>query len=99
MSSRLLTLTGLASVAAIALAWSAFAADDGGNQGDRNGNADSQRGSCRRRPPAPPARTATRCSTPRPRFRAPRARTARSCRCPRRPTADPAGRSGTTAAS
>ena len=41
MSSRLLTVTGLASVAAIALAWSAFAADDnkGGGNGNGNGNA------------------------------------------------------------
>ena len=38
MSSRLLTLTGLAAVAAIALAWSAFAADNEGNRGNGNGN-------------------------------------------------------------
>ena len=38
MSSRLLTVTGLASVAAIALAWSAFAAD-GDKGGNGNGNA------------------------------------------------------------
>jgi hypothetical protein len=38
MNSRLLTVTGLASVAAIALAWSAFAADgDGSGNGDRDG--------------------------------------------------------------
>jgi hypothetical protein len=54
MSSRLLTLTGLASVAAIALAWSAFAADNGGSQGDRNGNGDSQRWELPAPPPGAP---------------------------------------------
>ena len=42
MSSRLLTLTGLASVAAIALAWSAFAADDGNDRGDGNRDGEPQ---------------------------------------------------------
>lgn len=50
MSSRLLTLTGLAAVAAIALAWSAFAADHDRNQGNGNANGDSQRWEL----PAPP---------------------------------------------
>ena len=50
MNSRLLTVTGLASVAAIALAWSAFAADDskGGGNGDATGEAKT------REMPAPP---------------------------------------------
>jgi len=50
MSSRLLTVTGLASVAAIALAWSAFAADDNKGDGTGDGNGNAQRWEM----PAPP---------------------------------------------
>jgi hypothetical protein len=52
MSSRLLTLTGLASVAAVTLAWSALAAEDGG-QGNRNGSDDPQRWELPAPPPGP----------------------------------------------